>query len=454
MDIHAFKQNSFYIYECEYQTYLNQRIDNEQRLLRMLNSKLNLRESVMLEAATGDKIKAKWNKLVEFLKGLFAKFMESMSNILLSNKEYLEKYKDIILNKQPKPDIEFSYTGNYPKGIERITKVEIPVFQYSTYQDNLLQDSDGPIAKQIIPDADFNYDENEGLSSSLKVYFCGGDGQTEGKLDDGTLNFTDMYNFCHDWEKVKKIVNTDQNRITSSTTQINQLITNEIKQANDKANQAANANQNNTNPANTEGENKTGETKPENDDVKIIDGRQKKYNATTNQWEDTPAQIAADKKKKAEEDKKKAEEEKNGVAESAFLELEIKNTSAPSQASSTGSNQSNTTIEKETNKDGAAANIKKAGESVEDAINRVNRITDKWGNVCRAIVGAKLTATEQIAKDYMAIIREHVRSYGGEDPKNKTNNKAKQAGTDYGKKDQNNQKQDNKDLEQNNNQQQ
>ena len=46
------------------------------------------------EAKLSDRIKATWKKFIAFIKGLVAKFMESLSNILLDEKAYLEKYKE------------------------------------------------------------------------------------------------------------------------------------------------------------------------------------------------------------------------------------------------------------------------------------------------------------------------------------------------------------------------
>ena len=56
----------------------------------------------------------------------------------------------------------------------------------------------------------------------------------------------------------------------------------------------------------------------------------------------------------------------------------------------------------------------------------------KWITVCRTIITAKWTASEQIAKDYMALIRAHVRSYVGT-KEDKADNQAAKQGTNYQK---------------------
>jgi hypothetical protein len=73
------------------------------------------------------------------------------------------------------------------------------------------------------------------------------------------------------------------------------------------------------------------------------------------------------------------------------------------------------------------------GKDATEKSNQLMKVADKWKTVCSALLTAKLTAYEQISKDYMAIIREHVRSYGGKDLKDKSTDKAKQAGTLYNK---------------------
>ena len=55
-----------------------------------------------------------------------------------------------------------------------------------------------------------------------------------------------------------------------------------------------------------------------------------------------------------------------------------------------------------------AANNNDAAKVITDAFNL-------WRTVCQSVITAKMTAQEAIAKDYMGIIRSHVRSYVGKD---------------------------------------
>jgi hypothetical protein len=81
----------------------------------------------------------------------------------------------------------------------------------------------------------------------------------------------------------------------------------------------------------------------------------------------------------------------------------------------------------------AAKGATVTGENNSQKINNLNKAADKWKTVCNSFISAKLTAYEQIAKDYMEIIRAHVRSYGGQDLKNKETDKAKQNADTYEK---------------------
>ena len=106
-----------YMHDALYESYIQSKIDSEDRLAFALMENMVITEAdysniqALHEASLGDRIKVRWKKFVAFIKGLVAKFIETMSNILLDEKEYLEKYRDIILEKKPK-DIKYSYTYN------------------------------------------------------------------------------------------------------------------------------------------------------------------------------------------------------------------------------------------------------------------------------------------------------------------------------------------------------
>ena len=100
------EHNSPLAYKSLYNEYLFDKIAQEQTLQRMISRELIMTESTTLktkerklsmlyESKMGDTIKSKWNKFIDFINNLFAKFGESISNIALSYKNYLVKYRDI-----------------------------------------------------------------------------------------------------------------------------------------------------------------------------------------------------------------------------------------------------------------------------------------------------------------------------------------------------------------------
>lgn len=389
-----------YMYEAAYESYMQTKINNENALADMLNSKLSLKieSSVVLEAKMGDKIKSKWNKLIEFIKGICAKFMETMSNVLLDQKEYLEKYKDIILKKKPKEDLKYSYTGDYAVGIDRLIKTELPIFNYGTHSAALKEESDGAAVKLIMKDGAFSYDEGATLAEQFKAYFTAAEkGQSEGNFTQ--LNMTDLYNFCYNFEQVKKIVDTDQKHLEQSTAAIDTAIKEEIRKAGE------NTVTDQTAGSTKEPESgKTGDNGSEGGDSK----------------EESTVYREADDVKKDDKPQK--------------LKITTTNSNAASQTSSYGNGENKKNLTDDQVKAGAAGGAAEAdGKDANDAINDVTKMTDKWIRICRALITSKLTACEQISRDYMEIIRTHVRSYGGKDLKKKEDDKAQQQATNYRK---------------------
>lgn len=364
-----------YIQDALYESYIQAKIDAEDKLAFAMKESMILSETdysnirAIQEAKIADKVKAKWKKFIAFIKGMAARFLESLSNILLDEKEYLEKYKDIILKKKPKSDMEYSYTGNYKEGINRLINTEVPLFDYYKYQKQLESDDDGDLVDAIMQGKNFHYDDGETLSEQFKAYFLVyEDGQQEGKFSD--LNMTDMYNFCYNFNKIKGIVDKDISRLEASTRAIESAINKELNATpeTDKPTEQ-------TAKSTEEGAILEAEEKPEG--LKISNQSKQSTDATS--------------KMNSTEERNKEEENKSATAGAAVAKSDNKET----------------------------ADITKAA--------------DKWIDVCRPLIAAKLTACQQIAKDYMEIIRAHVRSYGGEDKKSKEGNKSPDKATKYSK---------------------
>ena len=403
---YAIRSDSNYIYEAYYQDYIDNMISNEEALARQLNSIIPMNEAayknvrVMNEAKLGDNIKAKCNKFLDFIKNLIAKFMESISSVLLSYKDYLKKYEDIIKKKTPKSELKYSYNGDYKEGIRRCIDLQVPVFNYDDYHQALADKDEATVVNKIMEGkTGFTYDDGtDNLSTMFKSYFLALDkGESSGPFSD--LNFTDMYNFCYNSEKIDNIVKKDQQHMETSTKEI-------VNAATTKINNAAAAKQQQqgviASTVYTSYSSYVNEANP---------------TPPTNNPSPTPQQTNTN----------------NNQQQPKTTNLKI-NTDAVSQMSTYDNRDAVT-------KDDAEKAVEKVDTDTETE-NSINTMADEWMRICRVIFAAKITAVEQIAKDYMAIIREHVRSYTGKKDDVADTRKA-QTATDYSRNNNNNNNQNN-----------
>lgn len=406
-----------YIQQGLYEEYLQDKVHNENRLANMITETMILTESglslrqrserltVLYEAKIGDKIKSGWQKFIGFIKRIFAKFMETITRIIYDQKGYLERYKDIILTKKGK-DLDYSYTGNYKEGLNRIANTELPLFNYETHKENLKKEGDGPIVNQIMNGKNFKYNDSDTLAEQFKEYFIAGDlGQTEGKLSD--INFTDLYNFCIKFEKTKAVIDKDISHLESSTQAINNAITAELNAL-----------------KNQPQEEKTEDSKEENQKPEVTAQAASAINRSyRGGWVNEVEQAKTDTQKAAE---KKTSEDKPKTSTGLKVSTDF------SQVAGSYSDDSKDADNKEANqKASATAAAEDAKKDDKMDLTVIDNMTNKWTTVCRAILTAKLTAVQQISKDYMEIISTHVRSYGGQSKNDKEGDRAKQAATEY-----------------------
>lgn len=374
---------NYYTQMCYYEEYLENKINNESILASKIRSHISINESsykkvtAILEARLSDNIKSKWQKFIGFIKNLFAKFAESMTAFFTNNKEYLEKYKDIILRKKPK-DIDYSYNGDYKVGIDRCINTAVPVYDGAKYANALEKDVDADTESNTLSiimqgREGFKNDSASAASDNFKEYFMGQDkGEHKGKFTD--LNFTDLYNFCKNSDKINEIVRKDLKYLDDSSDAIRKAI--EEKFNADKKNEQVL--QNSSSYVNEDAE-------PQPDDPPKPDS-----NPTT-----------------------------DDNAGKSNLNI---SSDAVSQMGSMGDRKA---LDKETTDKFADA---AAGSGKE--LQKISSMITKWSTICRALISAKCTAVNQIAKDYMDIIRAHVRSYVGQS-KNKEDNKSQDTATNY-----------------------
>ena len=365
------------MYESIYKDYIFNKMVQEQSLQKMISAELIMTESTTLktkerkltalyEAKISDKIKSTWNKFIDFINSLFAKFGESITNIVSSYKDYLVKYKDIILSKRFKIKLTKALPGDYNTGVNRCNDVKIPVFQYNDQNMKvLLSDDDEQIVRLIIKDSSFEYDQARNLNDILKDYFLGID---KGIIDDlDKLKREDMYNFCLNADKIQTTQKQDMSALKSTTSVIERAITNEVNKVNTEAYVIEGDQNTGSNNNNNQGSNNNNNQGSNNNN------NQGSNNNNNNN---------------------------NNVAKPGSV-----NTSPIN--SSLDDDYKNKHDENDYKQDGEQA--AKDGNNADN----VTKAFDNWRKVCQSVITAKMTAQQAIAKDYMGIIRAHVRSYVG-----------------------------------------
>ena len=287
--------------------------------------------------------------------------MESITKLLFSYKKYLAKYRDIILNKKFKIKLSAPLPGNYVEGTKRCFDTQIPQIQYNdTFMKPLKEGNTYDVLKLIIKNHSF--DEGKELTDNLKEYFLGIDVGTIDSLD--KLNRADMYNFCYNAEKIESTGNKDITTLNNTTKVIEQAMNEEI---NKQQNQAPTA----------EGSiSVSGSYFMEADKAGAESGNSSVSNNNANNND-------------------------NKVAQAGHV-----NTNPIASATSNVTTNDDKLKQQGQDAGKQAANNNDAAKVITDAFNL-------WRTVCQSVITAKMTAQEAIAKDYMGIIRSHVRSYVG-----------------------------------------
>lgn len=205
-----------------------ERYINECIILSNPNRKKVFQEmSVFNEVVFGDKAKSLFSRLKTFFSKLFGKITESLSKIFAGNKEYLDKYKDIILGKTVKISGKMKKFIGSGGGIERTrslfknaAKITVPIqaSKYDEFIDRAKTDSKktegddrNDAEKEFkneqyievltdlnIPSSEVDPKTSDDISADLKSYYCGGDEIVEyTNTDFSTDVMKEIYKFLY-----------------------------------------------------------------------------------------------------------------------------------------------------------------------------------------------------------------------------------------------------------------
>lgn len=224
-----------YSLDMAYNNYLLESMLEQSKMETYIQEALILSEGIdikgrltALNEGVGGKLKEVWQKFTDFIKRIFAKFTETMTKVLDTDKGWLEKYQDIILKKPFNLDVNCRAYQ-----LDRIIQHQIPIFNYSQLKNRL--DSKAVFMNSIISDfpADGNADD---LTGWCKAYFCNG---KEEEVKVANINMREVYDYCHDFKditlpKLKQY----QSNIEKSAVNANSLISSAISNAAPKAEMA------------------------------------------------------------------------------------------------------------------------------------------------------------------------------------------------------------------------
>lgn len=407
-----------YIEDARYfQFMIESAIENE-KINGFVKSVIGVSEGASIEKLwaihedVGDKIRNLWDKFIAFLNRVWAKFIENTNKLINSDKGYLEKYKDIILNNKPE-DVEIEMR-EYAVGIHNMTSHAIPPF--TQVKDKVPIDSEDISFKtELIGDYK---DATKDFAGFCVAYFEGG--ETKIKTNLTSLNMTDLYNYCHDFDKIKSVIEKDQSTVAKTYTDSQAAIqkakanVQQGKPAVEPATTADNTQNNQQQTAdNTQGD--TGTAAPKVITQPLNNNKPQKF-SIQNKLQGQHASYSLD-----------------DYMGSYFTEADDKGNSGvvigPSKAApNSGQNTAVTTGGAKASQNMATTQTSKEptvseGEDLDTLLKKINN----YDTATSAILTAKMTAATAIFKDYLKIIKIHVGHHVGKDGETQI----AQTGSDY-----------------------
>lgn len=203
-----------YVEQMRYFQYLQEQMVQENELNAYVSECLclsegtSIKELSALNEAISDKASNAWNKILDFLRRMWGKFTHTFGNLFNSNREYLSKYKDIILNKPIKAFQDVNM-NDCEEAIKRMFDVKLSAIDNAKLERLPANDKETSGAgnkldkfrTSIVQDwKDGNPSNNRDQKDFvgwLSDYFKATDKQLRNKPA-SSFNMKDLYDFCYD----------------------------------------------------------------------------------------------------------------------------------------------------------------------------------------------------------------------------------------------------------------
>ena len=214
--------------DLSYSTYMIECVIESEKLRGFANLLIGVHEGASVERlefiqeGVTDKLQNIWDKFKGFLNKVWEKFKNYMFRLVDNDTEYLERYKDIILNRKPN-DFTFNMP-NYKEGLKRMQTVMIKPFAAEKNTVTADEANTHAYKKSLIP----GYNADDDWNKYCATYFEGGEDSIQYNLQD--MNMTELYNYCHDWKSsilpsITRDQTTLQNNVNEIEKEINSLKT-------------------------------------------------------------------------------------------------------------------------------------------------------------------------------------------------------------------------------------
>ena len=445
-----------YEQECAYRQYLINKANCQRQLRGMVveaailsDNQISISEKVdklyALNEGLGDSVKDAWGKFKAFLSKIWQKFTEFVARTINTDKSYLEKYKDIILHRKWKDENKnLEIDAQYAVGITRLSQFTVATPTAADINQALAatdEDSLKFYQKKLMPA--YTNNQTVEFNDFCKHWFKGGDGKG-GKHDltSGEINFTDMYNFCYNYNKIISNLNKNQGIMNNAATVFQNAAKEAAGKKRDEAAAAAAAKAAPPQVASirvtdAKGDDKSKTSKGkwtkiivtydelDNTGKTIGQGKTKEI-TLTNPYDEVNTKCNELRQKTKVEDIKESFDHYRYKGKLGTFILEAVGTST--SGGGTASNPSN--FGNMSTKGGHVRQMADTSHSVDSKQTDAD-IDKKVGFFTQAassVFSSMCTAAQVIKTDYMKIIKMHVQSYLGED-KDSDNKIAQQAGT-------------------------
>ena len=256
-----------YVEQMRYFQYLQEQMQQENELNVYISECLCLSEGTFnefqaLHEAITDKVSNAWEKILDFLRRMWGKFTESMNNLFDNNKEYLNQYRDIILNRPPK--FAQSIDMNDCKlAINRMMKIQlqpvnsailgrIPKSDKEANEEGQLNRLRTTVVQEWNNGKPAKNPDDKEFAQWLSDYFKGADNPLTG-VSMSDLNMREIFDFCYTADKngaMMKALQKDKDVVEKNSKEFIDEIKKIAPAGNNNANSNASANANNSANAN------------------------------------------------------------------------------------------------------------------------------------------------------------------------------------------------------------